>query len=101
MSTILSLLALLGGATAVIAIGTRMSLYFYRRDVLEVHPLMARRVQVSPSEAQLPLEHSAPWYLADSISASTRYARIGLGVIACIVLLAILVIAGLLSGMVL
>ena len=39
--------------------------------------------------------------MADSISASTRSAWIGLGVIAFIVLLAILVIAGLLSGMVL
>jgi hypothetical protein len=39
--------------------------------------------------------------MADSISASTCYAWIGLGVIACIVLLAIPVIAGLLSGIVL
>lgn len=84
-----------------IAIGTCISLYFYRQDLLEVHPRMARRAQASPSEAQILLERSAPWYLADSISASTRYARIGLGVIACIVLLAILVIAGLLSGIVL
>src|SRR5215467_512920 len=100
MSTILSLLALLGGATAVIAIGTRISLYFYRQEVLEVHPRMARQAQASPSEARLPLEPSGTWSMADSISASTRYAWIGLGVIACIVLLAILVIAGLLSGMV-
>ncbi len=84
-----------------IAIGTRMSLYFYRQEVLEVHPHMARQAQVSPSEAQIPLERSGTWYMADSISASTRYAWIGLGVIACIVLLAILVIAGLLSGIVL
>ncbi len=41
-----------------IAIGTRISLYFYRQEVLEVHPLMARRAQVSPSEAQIPLERS-------------------------------------------
>ncbi len=39
--------------------------------------------------------------MADSISVSTRYAWIGLGVIAFIVLLAILVIAGLLSGIIL
>jgi hypothetical protein len=95
MSTILSLLALLVGATAVI-IGTRMSLYFYRQEALEVRPPLARRAQASPSEAQIPLERSAPWYLADSVSASSRYAWIGLGVIASIVLLAILV-----SGMVL
>jgi hypothetical protein len=38
--------------------------------------------------------------MVDSISAGTRSAWIGLGVIACIVLLAILVIAGL-SNMVL
>jgi hypothetical protein len=61
MSTILSLLALLGGATAVIAIGTRISLYFYRQEVLEVHPLMARQAQASPSEAQIPLERSGTW----------------------------------------
>ena len=100
MSTILSLLALLVGATAVI-IGTRISLYFYRQEALEVRPLMARRAQASPSEAQIPLERYGPWYLADSISASSRYAWIGLGAIASIALLAILVIVGLLSGMVL
>jgi hypothetical protein len=100
MSTILSLLALLVGATAVI-IGTRISLYFYRQETQEVRPLMARGTQASPSEAQIPLERSASWYLADSISASSRYAWIGLGIIASIALLAILAIAGLLSGMVL
>ena len=101
MSTILSLLALLGGATAVIAIGIRISLYFYRQDVLEVHPLIARRAQASPAEAQILLERSTPWSMAGSISAGARSAWIGLGAIACIVLLAVLVIAGLLSGMVL
>jgi hypothetical protein len=39
--------------------------------------------------------------MADSISASSRYTWIGLGVIAFIVLLVIPVIAGLLSGMIL
>jgi hypothetical protein len=62
---------------------------------------MAQGAQAFPSEVQLPFEHSAPLSMADSISASTRYAWIGLGVIACIVPLAVLVIAGLLSGMVL
>jgi hypothetical protein len=99
MSTILSLLAVLGGATTVSAIGTRMSLYFYRQDVLEVHPHMAQQGQVSSSEAQMTLESSGTLYMTDSISASSRYAWIGLGVIAFIVLLAILVIADLLSGM--
>jgi hypothetical protein len=101
MSTILSLLALLVGATAVIAVGTCISLYFYRQDVLEVHPRMAQRTQASPLEAQIPFGRSAPLYMADSISAGARYAWIGLGIIACIVLLAILVIAGLLNGIVL
>ncbi len=82
-------------------VGTRISLYFYRHEALEVRPLRARKAQASPSEAQFPLERSAPWYLADSISASSRYAWIGLGAIASIALLAILVIVGLLSGMVL
>ncbi len=53
MSAILGLLALLGGAMAVIAIGIRISLYFYRQDVLEVHQRMARRAQASPAEAQI------------------------------------------------
>ena len=101
MSTIPSLLALLIGAMAVSALGTRMSLYFYRQDVLEVHPRLAHRAQASPSEAQNPFERSAPLSMEDSISASTRYAWIGLSVIACIVLLAILVIASLHSGIVL
>lgn len=97
MSTILSLLTLLVGATAVSAIGTRISLYFYR----QVHPGMVRRAPASPSEAQIPFESSASWYEASSISASSRCAWIGVGFIASIVLLAILVITGLLSGMVL
>lgn len=99
MSPLLSLLALLGGAAAVSAIGTRFSLYFYRQDVLEVHPRLAHRASASPSAAPFPCERSSTGDLGDSRSTSTRYARICLGIIACVVLLAILVIAGLLSGM--
>jgi hypothetical protein len=95
MNTILSLLAVLGGATTMSAIGTRMSLYFYRQDVLEVHPHMARQGQASSSEALMTLELSDRLYMADSMSASSRYAWIALGIIAFI----ILVIVGLLSGM--
>lgn len=98
VSTILSLVALLGGAAAVCGIGTRMSLYFYQQGVLEVQPRMAHRAQAAPTEAQIVLERSGELYMADSIGASSRSAWLGLGVIACIVLLAVLVIAGLLSG---
>jgi hypothetical protein len=97
MSTILSL-AFFVGVTVVISIGTRISLSIFKKELPEVHPLKARRVQSSPSEAQILLEDSGTWNVADLGGTSTRYAWIALGVIAFIVLLMLLIIVNLSGG---
>lgn len=101
MITILSLLALLAGAAAVIAIGTRISLYFYTQEELKTHPIIAGREQAASPEAPAILERSGIVYQHDSMRASSRYAWIGLGVITVLILLAILVFVSFVSGSVL
>jgi hypothetical protein len=98
MITILSLLALLAGAAAVIAIGTRISLYFYTHEQFKAHPFIAGKLQATSPEAPTTLERSAIVLQPDTMRASSRYAWIGLTVITVLVLLAILMIVSIISG---
>ena len=99
MATILGLLLLLGGAVAIIAIGTRVSLYFFTQDVLGVHPYSTHNTRAATLE-QTTLEHSGTLHSAETFSKSSRYAWSGLALIAIISVIAILGLITVLGGVV-
>ncbi|HEV2583712.1 MAG TPA: hypothetical protein VGT44_22820 [Ktedonobacteraceae bacterium] len=99
MGTILSLLAVLGVATAVISIGLRISLYFYRQDALGMQPFVAQSTQATSTQQAI-LERSELLYRDEAISGNSRLAFIFLAFVAIVILLAILLIAGMASGFV-
>lgn len=98
MSTMLGLL-FLGGVIAVIVIGMCISLYFYTQNTLGVHPFTAQNTQTFSTE-QITLERTGTLYRDGTISASSRYAKGSLTLIACVVFVAILVIVSILIGVV-
>lgn len=96
MTTILTLLALLGGAIVIIAIGTRISLYFYMQNALETHQLSAQN-QAGQVDSTM-VERSSTGQLMETESVSARYAWMGititLGIIVVAILAAITMIGG-------
>jgi hypothetical protein len=100
MGTILSLLAILGVATAVISIGTRISLYFYRQDAMGVQPFVAQSTQAASTQQAI-LQRSDILYRDETISGNSRLAWFFLVFVAIIIVLAILTIIGIASGIVL
>jgi hypothetical protein len=87
----------LGGAIAVIAIGIRISLYFYTKSMMGVHPFTTQHTGTF-STGQTALERTSILYRNETISASSRYARSSLALIACVVFVVLLVIASILIG---
>jgi hypothetical protein len=99
METILGLLLFLGGAVAMIAIGMRVSTYFFNEDVLGVHPYSTNDRRTGSLE-QAALERTGTVPSTETFSTSSRYALNGLAVIAVISVIAILVLVAVLSGVV-
>ena len=98
MNSILGLL-FLGGAIAVIVIGTRISLYFYLQDVVGVQPFSPRHMRAFSTE-QTTLERSGTLYKAEYVNASSRYAWGALALIASIMIVSILVVVSFLLSVV-
>lgn len=96
MTAILTLLALLGGAIVIIAIGTRISLYFYMQNALETRQLSAQN-QVGQVDSTM-VERSSTGHLMETESISAHYAWVGitvtLGIIVVAILSAITMIGG-------
>jgi hypothetical protein len=100
MSMIIGLLLMLAAASSLIVIGMRVSLYFYTQDALGYGYTPTRTSRASTSELST-LERSDTLHRAESFSVSSRYAWSGLGLIAVIILVAILATIAIASGLVL
>ena len=99
METILGLLLFLGGVVAMIAIGMRISTYFFTQDVLGVHPYSTNDRRAA-SLAEATLERTATVPSPETFSRSSRYAWSGLAVIVIISVIAILALIAVLGGVV-
>lgn len=96
MGTILALLVFLGGAIAAIAIGTRISVYFYTQNALGTHPWTADTNTSLPVERSV-VEQVARIHYEESDSISSRYAWGSLAVIAGVALVIVVTVISVLS----
>lgn len=97
MGTILALLVFLGGAIAAIAIGTRISVYFYTQNALGTHPWTADTNSSLPVERNV-VEQVGRIHYEESDAISSRYAWGSLVVIAGIVLAIVVAVVSVLSA---
>jgi hypothetical protein len=99
MGTILALLVFLGGAIAVIAIGTRISVYFYTQDALGVHSWTTDTNQSLPVERNV-VEQVGRLHYEASDAISSRYAWSGLAVMSGVALVVVIAAISVISGFV-
>ncbi len=99
MGTLLALLVFLGVAVAAIAVGTRISLYFYSQNALGTHSMTTDTTQTFPVERNI-VQRAGQLRYEESDAISARYAWSGLAVIAAIVLLTVMAVISLMGGVI-
>jgi len=99
MGTLLALLVFLGVAVAAIAVGTRVSLYFYSQNALDTHSMTTDTTQTFPVERNI-VQRTGQLHYEESDAISARYAWSGLAVIAGIVLLTVMAVISLMGGVI-